>query len=403
MPEVSIIIPVYNSELYLEKCLDSLINQTLKDIEIICIDDGSKDDSLKILNKYANKDSRIKILKQKHKKQGAARNLGIQFATGNYIGFVDSDDWVELNMFEKLYKKAIESESDIVMCNFKAYNENAEFNEVKNFPPQIKYNQLYKNDEILDIIYQIFVGPVCKLIKKSVIDEKNIYFPENIYFEDFVFYTHLMLEIQSCIFIEEPLYNYLQGSVHSTSFRKDKSQLEVFKIIKITEKLLKKYSKIRPKVQDIRLDLERIFEYRYNCIQSKLYKILFKFVQFILYPQSCFIKFKKLLYEIKLLLNLNLKYKKRILLWGASLFLEGFLNKYKIKNKNIIGIIDGNPQRQGQKINGYTIYSSNEIKNLNPDIIIMTIKNNNIGAFKRIQDYLSEQNLKIKLAKNIFK
>lgn len=100
MAKISIIVPVYNTEKFLEKCLNSLINQTLKDIEIICINDGSTDKSLQILEKFANKDKRIQIINQTNSGLSVARNIGIKKAKGEYIGFVDSDDWVDLNFFE---------------------------------------------------------------------------------------------------------------------------------------------------------------------------------------------------------------------------------------------------------------------------------------------------------------
>ena len=105
MVDVSIIVPVYNTEEYLQKCLDSLTNQTLKNIELICVNDGSTDNSLKILQDNAIKDDRIKIINQENKKQGAARNAGMQVATGEYIGFVDSDDYVDLYYFERLVNR----------------------------------------------------------------------------------------------------------------------------------------------------------------------------------------------------------------------------------------------------------------------------------------------------------
>lgn len=107
--KVSVIIPVYNSEKYLEKCLNSLIKQTLEDIEIVCINDGSTDNSLEILNAYAKKDRRIKVLSQKNLKQGAARNNGLKIAQGEFISFVDSDDWVDFDYLEKLYNAAIDN------------------------------------------------------------------------------------------------------------------------------------------------------------------------------------------------------------------------------------------------------------------------------------------------------
>ena len=103
---VSVIIPAYNVEKYIAKCLDSLINQSLKDIEIIIIDDGSTDKTPFIIKDYANQDKRIKVIAQTNQKQGAARNRGLEAASGEYIGFVDADDWVDLNYFEKLYETA---------------------------------------------------------------------------------------------------------------------------------------------------------------------------------------------------------------------------------------------------------------------------------------------------------
>lgn len=116
MPKVSVIIPVYNVEEYLSECLDSLINQTLRDIEIICINDGSTDNSLNILNEYAKKDSRITVLTQENQGAAVARNKGLDFAKGEYLSILDSDDFFELNMLEKLYNRAVETDAEIVIC-----------------------------------------------------------------------------------------------------------------------------------------------------------------------------------------------------------------------------------------------------------------------------------------------
>ena len=113
--KISIIVPVYNVEKYLERCLDSLINQTLKDIEIICINDGSTDNSSEILKEYAKKDSRIIIINQNNQGISVARNNGMNKAKGKYIGFVDSDDWVDLDFFEKLYKAAEKHNAQIAV------------------------------------------------------------------------------------------------------------------------------------------------------------------------------------------------------------------------------------------------------------------------------------------------
>lgn len=122
MPKVSVIIPVYNVEKYLKKCLDSVIGQTLQDIEIICINDESTDNSLSILRDYEKKDSRIKILTQKNQYAGVARNNGLKAATGEYLSFLDSDDFFDIHMLEDMYNKAKKDDSDVVVCGFYKYN-----------------------------------------------------------------------------------------------------------------------------------------------------------------------------------------------------------------------------------------------------------------------------------------
>ena len=118
-PKVSIVVPIYNVESYLERCIQTLLNQTLKDIEIILIDDGSPDHCPQICNEYAQKDSRIKVIHKKNAGLGYARNSGLEIARGKYLAFVDSDDYVEANMYEILYNKIKDSNSDVVFCNYK--------------------------------------------------------------------------------------------------------------------------------------------------------------------------------------------------------------------------------------------------------------------------------------------
>ena len=123
MLKVSVIIPVYNVEAYLRQCLDSVLNQTLRDIEIICVDDGSTDGSAAILAEYAAKDGRVKVLHHEHTNAGAARNAGMAVATGEYLGFVDSDDWCELTLFEKAYNKAESDDADVVLWRHREYDD----------------------------------------------------------------------------------------------------------------------------------------------------------------------------------------------------------------------------------------------------------------------------------------
>ena len=118
-PKISIIIPVYNTEEYLRECLDSVIEQTLKDIEIILVDDGSTDNSGKICDEYREKDTRITVIHQENRGQGKARNEALKISNGEYIGFIDSDDWIDLDFYEKLYNAASEKESEVTVARIK--------------------------------------------------------------------------------------------------------------------------------------------------------------------------------------------------------------------------------------------------------------------------------------------
>ena len=117
-PKVSIIVPVYNCEKYIERCMDSLINQTLTDIEIIVIDDESKNATFEILKEYEKKDKRIKLLTKKNSGVSSSRNKGIELAIGKYIAFVDGDDWIDLDCVEKMYDVAEKNKTDITMCSY---------------------------------------------------------------------------------------------------------------------------------------------------------------------------------------------------------------------------------------------------------------------------------------------
>ena len=141
----SIIIPVYNVEKYIDKCLQSITNQTFKDFEVVCINDESKDASLSILEEYARKDKRFKIFSQKNQGQGIARNNGIKIASGKYIVFVDPDDWIEENMLEILSKKFEKEQADIIQFDFKQINEYSQKEKI--FSLKNKYRHLFTNKD----------------------------------------------------------------------------------------------------------------------------------------------------------------------------------------------------------------------------------------------------------------
>ena len=206
--KISVIIPVYNVENYLRQCLDSIINQTLKEIEIICINDGSTDSSKQILEEYALKDERIKIINQKNKGVSAARNTGIDAATGEYIGFVDSDDWVKLDAYEKLYNKITREDVDIV---FSRYNYVFEDGRIEHNPnhfkelDEIKINSIDENLELLKISPSIWT----KIFKKSFILDNKIRFPEGVLAEDLFFIVQYLLKANGIVYLNNYFsYNY---------------------------------------------------------------------------------------------------------------------------------------------------------------------------------------------------
>lgn len=210
MPLVSVIIPVYNVEKYLRECLDSLINQTLKDIEIICVDDGSTDSSLDILNEYKAKDNRFIILTQKNLNAGVARNNGLKVATGEYLSFLDSDDIFELNMLEEMYNTAKKDNSDTVVCNFYIYD-NATKKSSWNLKIDDKFikKSPFSPVDIKDEIFN-FSSPNAwtKLFKHSLFKDNKLQFVDTICCNDFTcVYTALAVSKKISV-INKPFIHY---------------------------------------------------------------------------------------------------------------------------------------------------------------------------------------------------
>lgn len=209
-PKVSVLLPIYNVEEYLERCLDSVLNQTLTDIEIICVNDGSTDNSLEILKKYEKEDSRVKVVNKKNGGLPSARNAGLDVATGQYVGFVDSDDYIQPNMFEKLYKTAEEEKSDVVICGANIFPEEPHAS-------QWLYNCLspsYKKMDKIDgasLFFDVSMTPFLwrVLIKKDLIDDNNLRLQEDVMLgEDKAFQCKVYPLAKSITVIPDKLYNY---------------------------------------------------------------------------------------------------------------------------------------------------------------------------------------------------
>ena len=217
MKKVSIILPVYNVEKYLRKCLDSIINQTFDDFEVICINDGSTDNSLEILNEYAQKDSRFIIISQENQGQGVARNKGIEISQGEYIQFVDPDDWIELNMLEKLYDFAKKHQSQVVKFNYTEYNDYSGQYKKVNFTKRIKKDYNYDLDKKSyynwrslkkDCLSNIELHAWSHFYLAEFIKSHNIQFAPSKHGEDHLFADGAFLLAEKIDYLSEYFYLY---------------------------------------------------------------------------------------------------------------------------------------------------------------------------------------------------
>lgn len=233
MKKVSVIIPVYNVAPYLRKCLDSVIGQTYENLEIILINDGTKDASLSICEEYKNKDSRIRLYSQKNQGLSAARNLGIDHATGEYITFVDSDDWLELEFVETLVTELERTDSDIAVGNFNKFEMEKSLFHIYALEKDY-YVKTYTPNEWYDNIFSVanlslcFVTAWGKVYKRNLFD--GLHYPVGKVSED-DYTTYLTyMQAKQIVYVHKPLYVYRYNNegISHTSPRTDLSSLQSF-------------------------------------------------------------------------------------------------------------------------------------------------------------------------------
>ena len=220
MPKVSVIVPVYNVEKYLEKCLKSLVDQTLQEIEIIVVDDGSQDDSKNIIDKYIKKyPDKVKYLYKENGGLSSARNFGIPYANGEYIAFLDSDDYVEPTMYEEMYKLAKKDDADMVECDF-----------IWEYPNKQKYDYGVVYNGKKEAIEKARVVAWNKLIKREIIKNEKIEFPFGLRYEDVEFFYKLVPSINKISFMKKYFIHYVQrdNSIANTQNTKTK---DIFKVL----------------------------------------------------------------------------------------------------------------------------------------------------------------------------
>jgi glycosyltransferase involved in cell wall biosynthesis len=233
-PEISVIIPVYNTEKFLPGCLESIINQDFKDIEIICINDGSSDNSLSVLQKYAKNDKRIKVFSQKNRGVSAARNVGLEKATGKYIAFIDSDDSANPTMLRKLHEIAIGYGCDIAMCDVEVENITKDAvrrnKDISNGKPVLVMEK-YPHNPARNML---IIACWNKLYKKSIIGDLR--FNEQINaFEDLHFNFLVFFKSRRHVFLAEKLYVCCRGNQNSIT-RSGSYQKKIIKFLSIVIK-----------------------------------------------------------------------------------------------------------------------------------------------------------------------
>lgn len=260
-PKISVIIPVYNVEQYLSQCLENIVYQTYTNLEIICVNDGSSDNSKNILESYAKIDKRIKIINQQNSGQSVARNVGIKNATGDYIHFMDSDDYISLNYYEEMVKTLANTNADIVCSGFY-------FEEWKEMSVYYKDTFILTNlyDKLYKTVLNYFNYVWRYLIKTSFIKENNFYFINGKFYEDIGYTLELLIKANKVVIAPKVQYFYRyrkDSTVHNKKYNND-----------LTEAFLR-YNKVLEKY-DIKLP-NLVLDIKYYKLFSA-FTILKKFV-----------------------------------------------------------------------------------------------------------------------------
>ena len=287
-PKVSIIVPVYNVEEYLKECLDSLINQTLKDIEIICVNDGSTDGSLDVLKKYASKDTRVKIIDKDNAGYGHAMNIGTDMASGEFIGIVESDDYVDLKMYESLYNYAKETRVNIVKSNFNRFTgppekRNLFFNRVAK---RIENYYVILNPHSRKDVFNFIMNAWTGLYKRQFLIDNKIRYNETpgASFQDNGFYFQTLMYTDSIYFVEEAFYFNRRDNENSSvmSNKKINCMKEEYDYIQSIINTDQRYSEFIPVCVHKRF-VNYMFTYNRISIEDKLdylYKVFEEYKQY---------------------------------------------------------------------------------------------------------------------------
>ena len=330
MDKISIIIPFYSVEKYIEKCLDSIVNQTYKNLEIILVDDGSPDNCGAIAEEYAKKDSRIKVIHQKNAGLSCARNAGLKIATGDYVAFIDSDDYADVREYEVLHNLLVKYDVDIAFCGLKRFHEGEQ---VKNSESDFVCEKISSQEAMKRILIDNDIGNyvATKLFKRELFND--IEFPVNRAYEDVATIYKLISKVDSVAYTNEKLYNYLvgrEGAITST-FSEKKIEDSMFAYYSQYKCLIEKY----PEIKDY---INLIYAKMYTSAMEKIclnnYDELYESDE----VNNRYIDFKNAVNDIDInILKENLEdyriISMTILNYNKNLYKELFDTIYKLKNQ----------------------------------------------------------------------
>ena len=268
---ISVIVPVYNASKYINDCIDSILNQTYKDFELILINDGSSDNSLNIIEKYKEQDNRIKVFSQENKGVSYTRNRGIDIAKGNYLMFIDSDDWIEINALEKMLEIIEKYNADVARCNYFVNYENKEIIGNDFFEKEeIVYNKKLLREKIIPaLLCNKMKSFSCLYLIKTNVMKNSIYYNEKIcMLEDQIVCLKILAKINKCVFTEEPLYHY-RVNPYSATVNHEYIKRNIQSILMVNSIIINFLDEEHFNKQDVRL----LCVSHLNVITNELYKL----------------------------------------------------------------------------------------------------------------------------------
>ena len=321
---VSIIIPVYNVEEYIEECLESILAQTYKDIELLVVDDGSTDNSLGLIRGYENKFKKIRIFTQQNKGVSEARNLALNYASGEFVLYIDPDDFLEPIMIEKMVNKAEKYNSDITICGYYLYYSKDNANN-KIFTYGINENKTLSSLEVIDMMlnYKLQGQLWNKLFKKDLLINNNFKFEPGRYIQDIFPVFKAVLKSNNIIFVDEPLYYYRQRMSSTVNKKSKKLAEDYFHAMYSIMNYIKE--------ENVKVNKDSYVAFR-TIVLSNFIAMYTNYKKDNVYKDFYNSEFKKLDIKINEFISINnipLKDKLRVVLWKIRIF--NFIKNLKNK------------------------------------------------------------------------